>query len=54
MQALYRMESVEHTASIVMNSKILGFDRTLSKEQISELIAQRPMWGITAGLGEFK
>jgi len=54
MQSLYRMESVEYTATIAMYSKMLGFDRTLSKEQIDGLIALRSAWGITAGLGEFK
>jgi len=54
MQALHRMESVEYTALIAMNSRMLGFERTLSKEQIDELKAQRSMWGITAPLGEFK
>jgi len=53
MQALYRMESVEYTATIAMYSRVLGFDRTLSKEQIDGLVALRPMWGVTAGLGEF-
>jgi len=48
------MESVEYTATIAMYSKILGFDRTLSKEQIAELITIRPQLGITASLGEFK
>ena len=53
-QALYRMESVEYAATVAMYSKMLGFDRTLDKEQIEELITLRPMWGITSGLGEFK
>ena len=52
-QALYRMESVEYTATITMYSKVMGFGRTLSKEQIDDLITLRPGWGITAGLGEF-
>jgi len=39
--ALFRMESVEYTATIAMYSKILGFDRTLNKDQIAELIALR-------------
>jgi len=54
MQALYRMESVEYTATVLMYSRMLGFDRTLSKEQIDELIKLRPLWGVTAGLGEFR
>ncbi|MCL2124788.1 MAG: class II aldolase/adducin family protein [Oscillospiraceae bacterium] len=53
MQALYRMESIEYTASVAMYSKILGFDRKLDKMQIDELISLRPKWGITAHLGEF-
>jgi L-fuculose-phosphate aldolase len=39
-QALYRMESLEHSATIAMHSKLLGFERTLSKEQINELQKQ--------------
>ena len=54
MQALYRMESVEYTATIAMYSRLMGFERTLSKEQIDGLITLRPMWGVTASLGEFK
>ena len=53
-QALYRMESVEYAATVAMYSKVLGFGRTLNKEQIDGLINLRPMWGVTAGLGEFK
>ena len=53
MQALYRMESVEYTATVAMYSRIMGFDRTLDKDRIDELIAMRPNWGITAPLGEF-
>ena len=54
MQALYRMESIEYSATIAMYSKILGFDRTISKEQIAGLITLRPKLGITASLGEFE
>jgi len=54
MQALYRMESVEYAATVAMYSKMLGFDRTLGKEQIDELLLLRQTWGITSGSGEFK
>jgi L-fuculose-phosphate aldolase len=54
MQALFRMESIEYTATVAMYSKALGFSRTLSAERIDELVAMRPKWGITAPLGEFK
>ena len=54
MQSLYRMESVEYTASVAMYSKMLGFSRTLRKQQVEDLIALRPAWGITAPLGEFR
>ena len=54
MQALYRMESVEYTATVAMYSEMLGFTRTLSKERVDELIAMRSKWGITAPLGEFR
>ena len=53
MQALYRMESVEYTATVAMYSKILGFSRTIDKAKIDELVAMRPNWGITAPLGEW-
>jgi len=53
MQALYRMESIEYTATIEMNSRIMGFNRTLSQEQIKDLMTLRPGLGITADLGEF-
>jgi len=54
MQSLYRMESIEYTATIEVYSRILGFSRTMSKEQIDGLIALRPGLGITASLGELK
>ena len=44
MEGLYRMESVEYTATVAMYSKMLGFSRTLNKEQMDELIAMR-QWG---------
>ena len=47
MQALYRMESVEYTATVAMYSNMLGFTQTLSAVQVEELIAMRPKWGIT-------
>lgn len=53
-RALYRMESVEFSATIAMYSKMLGSARTMTKGQIDELIALRPDWGITAPLGEFQ
>ena len=53
MQSLFRMESLEYTATVAMYSEMLGFRRTLSEKRINELIAMRPKWGITASLGEF-
>ena len=53
MQALYRMESVEFAATVAMNMRTMGFNRTLNKSQIDDLIAMRAKWGINAGLGEF-
>lgn len=47
MQALYRMESVEYTATVAMYSKMLGFTKALSAEQVNALIAMRPKWGLT-------
>jgi len=54
MQALFRMESIEYTATVAMYSKIMGFDRTMTPEQIKNLKTLRPGLGITAHLGEFK
>ncbi|MCL2409408.1 MAG: class II aldolase/adducin family protein [Oscillospiraceae bacterium] len=54
MQALFRMESIEHMATVAMHSKMMGFTRTLNKAQVDELIAMRANWGITAALGEFR
>ena len=51
MQALYRMESIEYTATVAMYSKMMGFERVLDKGRIEELIAMRAQWGITAPLG---
>ena len=42
MQALFRMESLEYTATVAMYSEMLGFHRTLSEKRINELIAMRP------------
>lgn len=49
MQALYRLESIEYNATVMMYTKILGCERPLRNEQIDELIALRPSWGITGG-----
>ena len=54
MQGLYRMESVEYTATVAMYSKMMNFNRTLNKDKVNDLIAMRPNWGITAPLGEFE
>ena len=54
MEALYRMESIEYTATVTMYSKMLGFNRTLDDDKIAELAAMRPVWGITASLGRFE
>ena len=54
MQALFRMESLEFAAMLMIYSGILGYTRTMTKEQISEAIALRPGLGITADLGEFR
>ena len=53
MQALYRMESIEYTATVTMHSRVMGFGRALDSGRIAELVAMRPIWGISAGLGEF-
>ena len=54
MQALFRMESIEYTATVTMYSKIMGVERTMSTRQIEDLKTLRPGLGITAHLGEFK
>ena len=42
MQALFRMEGVEYTATVAMYSRMLGFDRTLDAERVKELAALIP------------
>ena len=54
MQGLYRMESVEYTATVAMYSRMMGFTRTLDNEKIKELTEMRSNWGITAALGSFE
>ena len=48
-QALHRMESVEYYAQLLMNLRLLGLERPMTREETSALLALRPAWGITAG-----
>lgn len=54
MQALYRMESVEYTATVAMYSKMLGFSHTLDSDRVDELTAMRAKWGITIPGGKWR
>jgi L-fuculose-phosphate aldolase len=49
MQALYRLESIEYNATVMMYTRMMGIERSLKNTQIDELIALRPAWGITRG-----
>jgi L-fuculose-phosphate aldolase len=49
MQALYRLESIEYNATVMMYSKMMGIERPLTSSQIDGLIALRPAWGVTGG-----
>ena len=49
MQAFFRLESIEYTAMVTMYSRMMGITRPLMEEQIDELMALRPAWGVTGG-----
>jgi len=53
-ESLFRMESIEYTATVTMHSGAMGFSRTMSAERIADLISARTKWGITKKLGKFK
>ena len=48
-QALHRMESVEYYAKLLMNLRMMGLTRPMTRAQVDELIALRPAWGISGG-----
>lgn len=48
-QALHRMESVEYYAKLLMNLRMMGLTRPMTRGQVEELIALRPAWGIDGG-----
>lgn len=49
MQALYRMESIEHNATVLLIARQGGLFRPMTEKQIDALLALRPNWGITGG-----
>jgi L-fuculose-phosphate aldolase len=49
MQALYRLESIEYNATVMMYTRMMGIERPLEESQIDALIALRPAWGVTGG-----
>ena len=49
MQAYFRLERIEHTATVHMHMKTLGIERPLENDIIDELIALRPAWGVEGG-----
>ncbi len=49
MQSLYRLESIEYNATVLMYTKMMGIERSLTNSQIDSLIALRPSWGVTGG-----
>jgi L-fuculose-phosphate aldolase len=48
-QALHRLESLEHNATVMMYSRLMGLRRPLTERQIDSLIALRPAWGVEGG-----
>jgi L-fuculose-phosphate aldolase len=49
LQALFRMESIEYNATVLLYARLLGLERPLDSGRIDELIALRPLWGIRGG-----
>ena len=48
-RAFFRLESLEFTATVMMNSRLLNITRPLTEPQIDELIKLRPAWNVTGG-----
>ena len=48
-KAFYRLESLEFTATVMMNSRLMNITRPLAEAQIDELIKLRPAWNVTGG-----
>lgn len=48
-KAFYRLESIEYYATVMMHSQMMGITRPLKNEQIEDLMALRPAWGVTGG-----
>jgi L-fuculose-phosphate aldolase len=49
MRALFRLESIEHTATVTMYARLMGIERPMTGAQIGALLALRPAWGVTGG-----
>jgi len=49
LQALYRLESIEHNAAVTMYTRMMGIERPMTNSQIDGLIALRSAWGVSAG-----
>jgi L-fuculose-phosphate aldolase len=49
LQALYRLESIEHNAKVTMYARMMGIERPMTNSQIDGLIALRSAWGVNAG-----
>jgi L-fuculose-phosphate aldolase len=50
--AFYRMETVEHTARIVLASENAGTPKLLSSREVAKLMAARTRYGVTTPPGE--
>lgn len=48
-QALFRMESIEHCATVTMYARTTGLVRPMTNAQVDALLTLRPMWGVTGG-----
>jgi L-fuculose-phosphate aldolase len=49
--ALYRMETIEHTAKILLAAESAGTPKLLSSREVAKLMAARPRYGVTAPPG---
>jgi L-fuculose-phosphate aldolase len=47
--ALYRLESIEYNATVMMYARMMGIERPMTAQQIDALIALRPSWGVFGG-----
>ncbi len=49
LQALYRLESIEYNATVMMYAKMMNIERPMTNAQIDALLKLRPLWGVAGG-----